>query len=203
MTSKIIEIKPLTRVEGEGAITIKIVNNKLEDVKITVLETPRFYEAFIRGRYFDEVPEITSRICGICYVAHQLTAIKAIEKIFEVNVDEEVRKLRKLLAYGGWIQSHALHLFFLALPDYFGLHDAFSFIKDAKLREVLQLGLKLRRIGNLIVEKLSGRSTHPITPTIGGFSNLPKPEILTCSPFSKEVLISSKKSSTISWGDLK
>ncbi|MHA1594115.1 MAG: Ni/Fe hydrogenase subunit alpha [Candidatus Baldrarchaeia archaeon] len=170
---KVISIEPLTRVEGEGHLRLVMENGKIKEVSLIIDETPRLFEAFLVGRKYDEVHEIASRICGICYVAHQITALRAVEKAIGVSVTEEIKKLRRFLAFAGWIQSHSLHLAFLALPDYFGHESVFSMLKSPEHKDLVTLGIKLRTLGNKLVEQLGGRWAHPVTCVVGGFSKLP------------------------------
>src|SRR5262245_22986332 len=114
----------LARVEGEGAMEVRVRDGQVEDVKLRIYEPPRFFEAFLRGRRFTEVPDITARICGICPVAYQMSSIAAMEDACGVEVGEEVRALRRLLYCGEWIESHALHMFMLHAPDFLGYANA-------------------------------------------------------------------------------
>ena len=111
---------PLARVEGEGALHVRLRGGHVEEVRLEIFEPPRFFEAFLRGRAFTEVPDITARICGICPVAYQVSSMAAMEDACGVAVPEEVRAMRRLLYCGEWIESHALHVFFLHGPDYLG-----------------------------------------------------------------------------------
>ncbi|MBS7613045.1 Ni/Fe hydrogenase subunit alpha, partial [Candidatus Bathyarchaeota archaeon] len=134
---------------------------------------PRFFEAFMVGRRFDEIAEIASRICGICYVTHQITPVRAIEKILGVEVNDRIKLLRRLIAIGGIISSHALHVYLLALPDVLKLPNSFSI--DPKL---LVKALKLKGLGDKIVEIVGGRAVHPVTIVVGGFTYAPPKEKL-------------------------
>ena len=116
----------LARVEGEGAMFVRIEDGRVTDVKLKIYEPPRFFEAFLRGRAFTEAPDITARICGICPVAYQMSAVQAMEQICGVEVDGQLRALRRLLYCGEWIESHALHVFMLHAPDFLGYDSASS-----------------------------------------------------------------------------
>ena len=169
---KRIKVDYIARVEGQGALDIKFSNGKVEELKLQIYEPPRFFEAFLIGRGFDEVHELTSRICGICHCAHQITALQAVENAIGVTVSQQTKDLRKLLALGGIIQSHALHLYFLAAPDYLGYESAISMIPDRL--PLVKRGLELKKLGNDIVELIGGRAIHPVTAMINGFTALPK-----------------------------
>jgi len=171
MKDKAIKVDYLARVEGEGALYIKVKNGYVVDVKVKIFEPPRFFEAFLRGRSFREVPDITARICGICPVAYQMSSIHAIEGIFGVKVTEQIRMLRRLIYCGEWIESHALHIFMLHLPDFLGYDDVIQMAKDYP--DTVQKALRLKKIGNEIIRILGGREIHPINLKVGGFYKLP------------------------------
>ncbi|HET8950476.1 MAG TPA: Ni/Fe hydrogenase subunit alpha, partial [Solirubrobacteraceae bacterium] len=134
---------------------------------------PRFFEAFLRGRAFTEVPDITARICGICPVAYQVSSIAAMEDVCGVAVPEEVRALRRLLYCGEWIESHALHVFFLHGPDYLGYDSAFAMARDH--RGIVERALQLKKAGNGLMRVVGGREIHPVNVRVGGFYRAPAP----------------------------
>jgi sulfhydrogenase subunit alpha len=171
MRSKTIKVDMLARVEGEGGLTVKVKDGKVTDVKFTVFEPPRFFEAFLRGRSYDDVIDIVARICGICPVAYQMSAAHAIEDAFGVTVTEELRQLRRLLYCGEWIESHALHVFFLHAPDFLGYQDAIAMARDHL--PVVQQALRLKKTGNDVVALVGGREIHPISVRVGGFYKVP------------------------------
>ena len=171
MKSKTIKVNYLARVEGEGALYVKIKDNSVVDVKLKIFEPPRFFEAFLRGRNFSEVPDITARICGICPIAYQMSAVHAMEDAFGVKVDGQLRVLRRLIYCGEWIESHALHIYMLHAPDFLGYADAIQMAKDYP--EIVKRGLQLKKIGNEIVALLGGREIHPINVRVGGFYKVP------------------------------
>jgi coenzyme F420-reducing hydrogenase alpha subunit len=180
MNSITIKVDYLARVEGEGALLVKIKDNKVKDVKFKIFEPPRFFEAFLRGRHFTEAPDITARICGICPVAYQMSSIHAIENILGVKIEGELRELRRLLYCGEWIESHALHIFLLHAPDFLGYEDAIQMAADHP--DTVRKGLELKKTGNDIVKLLGGREVHPINVRIGGFYKIPaKSEFLLIS----------------------
>ena len=172
MKSSTIKVDYLARVEGEGSIQVKIKGGEVAEVKFGIFEPPRFFEAFLRGRRFDEAPDITARICGICPVAYQMSSCHAMEDACGVQVGEPLRSLRRLLYCGEWIESHALHVYLLHAPDFLGYEDAIAMAKDHP-NEVKQ-GLRLKKIGNAIVNVLGGREIHPINVKVGGFYKLPE-----------------------------
>src|SRR5215472_9418766 len=124
MARKTIDVGYLARVEGEGGVRITFDGNTVRDVELRIFEPPRFFEAFLRGRSFTEAPDITARICGICPVAYQMSAVHAMENAFGIKVDGQLRALRRLLYCGEWIESHALHVYMLHAPDFLGYPDA-------------------------------------------------------------------------------
>jgi coenzyme F420-reducing hydrogenase alpha subunit len=151
-TARTIRVDTLARVEGEGAMLIKMAGERVSDVKLRIYEPPRFFEAFLRGRHFSEVPDIVARICGICPIAYQMSAVHAIERALGVHISPEVRMLRRLFYCGEWIESHALHVYMLHAPDFLGYEDAITMAKDHP--EVVQRALRLKKIGNHLVTLL-------------------------------------------------
>jgi coenzyme F420-reducing hydrogenase alpha subunit len=178
MTNKTIKVNYLARVEGEGALDIKIRGGKLKSVKLKIFEPPRFFEAFLRGRDFREAVDITARICGICPVAYELGASYAMEDVCGVKVTGPLRQLRRLIYDGEWIESHVLHMFLLHAPDFLGYEDAIRMAKDHL--ELVQRGLRMKKIGNAVMALLGGREIHPINLRVGGFYKVPtKPQLRT------------------------
>jgi sulfhydrogenase subunit alpha len=177
MKSKTLKVDYLARVEGEGGLQIKISGKKVSDVKFNIFEPPRFFEAFLRGRNYSEAPDITARICGICPVAYQMSSIHAMEDAFGVKIEGPLRSLRRLLYCGEWIESHALHIFMLHAPDFLGYADVIQMAKDHG--PVVQMALKVKKIGNDLVNLIGGREIHPINVRIGGFYKLPTRHELT------------------------
>jgi coenzyme F420-reducing hydrogenase alpha subunit len=169
--SRVIKVDYLARVEGEGALTVKIRDDTVTDVKFRIFEPPRFFEAFLRGRKFHEAPDITARICGICPVAYQMSSCHAMEDAFGVTVGGPLRALRRLIYCGEWIESHALHVYFLHAPDFLGYEDAIRMAKDHG--PVVQQALQLKKLGNDIVTRVGGREIHPINVRVGGFYRVP------------------------------
>ncbi len=156
--SRMIEIKELTRVEGHGKIQVVIEGSQIRDVKMAIFEGPRFFEAFIETVKYDKVPDIMRRICAICTAAHSLASIRTIEKAFDVDVTEQTKLLRDLLIHGEMIESHALHVFMLALPDYLGFPDAIRMV--SKYPKEVRAALMLKKAGNMVHNIVSGREVH-------------------------------------------
>ena len=169
--TRTIKVDTLARVEGEGALLIKLRGERVTDVKLRIYEPPRFFEAFLRGRHYSEAADLTARICGICPVAYQMSAVHAIERALSVRIDPAVRLLRRLFYCGEWIESHALHVYMLHAPDFLGYEDAIQMARDH--RGVVEQALRLKKIGNRIVRLLGGREIHPISAAVGGFHKTP------------------------------
>ncbi|MGB9605708.1 MAG: Ni/Fe hydrogenase subunit alpha, partial [Bryobacteraceae bacterium] len=180
-TTRTIKVDYLARVEGEGALYIKLRGDRVEDVKLKIFEPPRLFEAFLRGRHFMEAPDITARICGICPIAYQMSAAHAIERALGVTVPPAIRLLRRLFYCGEWIESHALHLFLLHAPDFLGYQDALEMAREH--RSIVEQGLRLKKIGNHLVAVMGGREIHPISACVGGFYRVPaREELLALKP---------------------
>jgi coenzyme F420-reducing hydrogenase alpha subunit len=171
LAGKTIRVDTLARVEGEGALYIKFAGERVSDVKLRIYEPPRFFEAFLRGRHFSEAPDITARICGICPIAYQMSAVHAIERALSIRIDPAVRLLRRLFYCGEWIESHALHVYMLHAPDFLGYQDVIGLAKDH--RPAVEKALRLKKIGNHIVQMIGGREIHPISAAVGGFYKVP------------------------------
>lgn len=165
------QVEALTRVEGEGGLIVEIHDGAVHDVRLRIFEPPRFFESFLRGRAFTEPPDITARICGICPVAYQMSACQALEAACGVTIDEPLRQLRHLLYCGEWIESHVLHIHLLHAPDFLGYPSGIAMAADH--RDELQRGLRLKKIGNEIVEVVGGRAVHPVNVKVGGFYKVP------------------------------
>ncbi len=171
-----IKIDHIAKIEGHAGFVADIVNGNVTKARLNVLEGARLLEGILRGRSFEEASQITARICGICPVVHTLTSIKALEAAFGVSPGQQTVLLRQLLMMGQLLNSHALHLFFFSLSDFFGIKDDIVLIKKhpAKTREALLV----REFGNRIIEAIGGRSIHPLTPTVGGFKKWPQKNVL-------------------------
>lgn len=164
----------LARVEGEGALEITISNNCIESLQLKIFEPPRLFEKLLEGRDYTEILDIVARICGICPVAYQMSATQAIENCFNVSQNEWISNMRRVFYCGEWIESHSLHIHFLAAPDFLGFKSAFDMAN--KYPDVLKRGLRLQAIGNALVRLLGGRSVHPVGACVGGFYKPPSLE---------------------------
>lgn len=171
-------VDPLTRVEGHGRVELLLEDGRLHDVKVRLLEAPRLFESLVVGRRYDEVPDLVCRICAICSAAHKLTSLQALEKAMAITVTPIAATLRELLLLGGHIQSHALHLFCLILPDLRGTPDIVELLRQND--PLAKAGLELKAFGNLIQKIAGGRVIHPVNPVFGGVAYRPgKAEIET------------------------
>jgi coenzyme F420-reducing hydrogenase alpha subunit len=168
---QVLRVDTLARVEGEGAMHVRVTEGQVTDVELRIFEPPRFFEAFLRGRAWTEPPDITARICGICPVAYQMSACLAIEDACGVTVPDEVRLMRRLLYCGEWIESHALHVYLLHAPDFLGYQSAIDMARDHP--DVVERGLRLKKAGNAIMTVVGGRSIHPVNVRVGGFYRYP------------------------------
>ncbi len=166
-----ITVNALTRVEGEGALHVRVNGDQVESVRLSIYEPPRFFEAFLRGRAIEEVPDITARICGICPVAYQMTSVHAIENALGITISPGVRQLRRLLYCAEWIESHVLHIFMLNAPDFFSCQSGIELA--ARFPDRVNAGLRMKKIGNGLLETLGGRAIHPVNVRVGGFYRLP------------------------------
>jgi sulfhydrogenase subunit alpha len=166
----------LARVEGEGAMFLRICDGRVDDVRLRIYEPPRFFEAFLRGRGYREPVDITARICGICPIAYQMSACAAIEDACGVEVSDAIRALRRLIYCGEWIESHALHVFMLHAPDILGYDSAIEMARDH--RGIVEQGLTIKKAGNEILRVVGGREIHPVNVRVGGFYRAPRPREL-------------------------
>ncbi len=171
MTNNLIQVPVLTRVEGEGGVTIRLRNGAIDNVELHIYEPPRLFEALLRGRPLEETPDITARICGICPVAYQMSSVHALEAALGVQITPQIRRLRRLLYCGEWIESHALHMHLLHAPDFFGAPS--GIVLAQRFPEQIQRGLQLKKFGNKMLEVVGGRAIHPVNVRVGGFHRLP------------------------------
>ncbi|MEK7315077.1 MAG: Ni/Fe hydrogenase subunit alpha [Candidatus Eisenbacteria bacterium] len=169
--TRTIKVDALARVEGEGGLTVKVRNGAVTDVELRIYEPPRFFEALLRGRQYAEAPDFTSRICGICPVAYQMSAVHAIERAFGIEIPAGLRELRRLLYCGECIESHVLHVTMLHAPDFLGYESGLHMAKDHPA-EVTR-GLQLKKVGNQLVTAIGGREIHPVSVKVGGFYRVP------------------------------
>lgn len=167
-----IKVDALSRVEGEGGLHVVIQDGQVLHVQLAIYEPPRFFEALLRGRPLEDVPDITARICGICPIAYQMTCVHALERALGVTVSPEIRQLRRLLYCGEWIESHGVHIHLLHIPDFFGCQSSIELAR--KFPAEVNRGLRLKKIGNQLLEILGGRAVHPVNVAVGGFYRVPK-----------------------------
>ncbi|MBC8351139.1 MAG: Ni/Fe hydrogenase subunit alpha [Planctomycetes bacterium] len=172
MTERTIKVTALTRVEGEGGLYIKMQGDAVEDIRLEIYEPPRLFEALLRGRALEEVPDITARICGICPVAYQMSSVHALEAALDVTITPEIRQLRRLLYCGEWIESHALHVYLLNAPDFLGFESGLEMAEQ--FPDEVNRGLRMKKHGNQLLEVLGGRAIHPINVAVGGFYRAPR-----------------------------
>jgi coenzyme F420-reducing hydrogenase alpha subunit len=174
--TRTIRVAAMTRVEGEGALHIRLQDGQIDEVRLNIFEPPRLFEALLRGRALEDVPDITARICGICPVAYQMSSVHALEAALGVQVSPELHRLRRLLYCGEWIESHALHVHLLHAPDFLGYESSLTLAKDYP--DEVSRGLRLKKHGNQLLDVLGGRAVHPVNVAVGGFYKLPRREEL-------------------------
>jgi sulfhydrogenase subunit alpha len=162
----------LTRVEGEGSLKLRVRDGEVLEARLKIFEAPRYFERLVVGRSGDEVLDIVARICGICPIAYQMSAVHAFEDLYGIQVSPEVRALRRILYCGEWIQSHALHIYLLHAPDFLGYPSALAMAADH--RALVEQGLALKKTGNAVIATLGGRAVHPVSVRVGGFSRVPR-----------------------------
>jgi len=168
-----IHVPVLARVEGEGALDLRIDDGAITQLRLRIFEPPRYFEKFLEGRHYSEIPDLVARICGICPVAYQVTAAQALEKLYGVELSPWARAMRRVFYCGEWIQSHSLHIHLLAAPDFFGCNSAIELAKIAP--EAVRRGLRIQALGNELMDLFGARSVHPVGVRIGGFHGAPAP----------------------------
>ena len=166
-----IRVPVLARVEGEGALSLRVRAGRIEELRLAIYEPPRLFEKFLEGRDFEEVPDIVARICGICPAAYQMSAVHALERLFGCDPGPWVRRMRRLLYCGEWIESHSLHIHLLAAPDFLGYASVPEMARE--FPDEVRRGLRLQALGNEIMALLGGRSVHPVGVCVGGFYSAP------------------------------
>lgn len=168
---KNIKVPALARVEGEGGLYIGLENGQAVEIRLDIYEPPRFFEGFLKDRFLQEVPDITARICGICPVAYQMSAVYALENALGVKISPQVRALRRLMYCSEYIESHALHIYMLQAPDLLGKESVLEVAAEAP--DVVKTALRLKKIGNELLKAIGGRSVHPVNVCVGGFYSWP------------------------------
>lgn len=177
-TSREIIVGYLARSEGESGFRVRVADGQPVEVELRVFEPPRLFEAFLVGRTYEELTDLTARVCGICPVAYQMSSVHAVESAFGVRVGGQLRRLRRLFYCGEWIESHTLSIYLLSAPDFLGYGSAFAMARQHE--KELRRGLALRRLGNDIIALLGGREIHPVSARPGGFTRVPtKAELAT------------------------
>ncbi len=170
-TTREIRTDYLARVEGEGAMLVRVRGDEVEEVQFKIFEPPRFFEALLRGRQFTEAPDITARICGICPIAYIASSANAMEDVCGVELPEQVRLLRRLVYCGEWIESHVLHTAMLHAPDFLGYDGAVELARDH--RDIVEMALRLKKAGNTVMDVVGGRAVHPVNLRVGGMYRSP------------------------------
>ncbi len=165
-----INIENVTRVEGHGDIVVNVTNGQLEKCELRVTESPRFFEAMLRGRPWQDAVHITSRICGICSAGHTTASIRAMENALGVKASEQTKLLRRLMMHGEYLQSHYLHVLFLAAPDFLGVGSVIPLVGTHP--DVVKMALRLKRMSNDICGAVGGRHINPIALRVGGFTKI-------------------------------
>jgi coenzyme F420-reducing hydrogenase alpha subunit len=172
-----VRVRHLARVEGHGNIVIDVRNGRLEECRLEIVEAPRFFEAMIKGRRYYEIAHITCRICGICSVGHTSASLRATEAAFGVTPSEQTLRLRRAILDAEFLQSHVLHLYFLAAPDFFGVGSVIPLVGSHPV--IVQRALALKRLANEACAVIGGRHIHPVSLVPGGFTRLPTEGELT------------------------
>ena len=176
MDKLFLDVHHVTRVEGHGNIVIDVREGEIKELKLEIVESPRFFEAMLLDRHAFSAPHITCRICGICSISHSCSSLKAVEEAMGMELSDYSSSLRHLMLYGEILQSHILHAFFLALPDFFNAPDTFSLMSSHP--DAVKAGLSLKKMANLICGVGAGRHIHPISMVPGGFASYPSREAL-------------------------
>lgn len=172
-----IHLKDITKIEGHATLDVTVRDKEVKSVKFAVTENRRFFENLVTGQSYKDIPGIVGRICGFCSIAHMLASIHAIEDAFNVAPSTQTLLLRELLAHAGLLKSHALHIYFLALPDYLGKESALDF--NAREHEYIHQALRLKRTGTDMLKAIGRRGLHSLPLRPGGFSALPTKEELS------------------------
>jgi sulfhydrogenase subunit alpha len=171
-----VDVHHITRVEGHGNIKVNVTNGELQECKLEIVEAPRFFEAMLKGRHYDESALITSRICGICSVGHQMASLTATEDAFGIEISEQERLLRNLMNCGEYFESHVLHVYFLAVPDFVGAKSVFPLVNTHK--DVVVQALKLKKLGHEVGDMIGGRLIHSMATNVKAMTKIPTPAML-------------------------
>jgi coenzyme F420-reducing hydrogenase alpha subunit len=186
----------MSRVEGEGRFRVVVRGDEVVSAELSIFEAPRFFERLVVGRHPDEVLDMVARICGICPVAYQMTAVEAFERLFGVELDPQVRQLRRLFYWGEWLQSHALHIYLLHAPDFLGYDSALDMARDH--RRIVERGLALKQAGVDLMKLIGGRAVHPVALRVGGFYRVPsRAQVRAVLPVLEQALADAQE--TVRW----
>ena len=166
-----VNVHHLTRVEGHGNIVVDVVNGELKQCDLQIVETPRFFEAMLRDKSFNDASHITSRICGICAVGHATASLRATEAALGVELSEQTKLLRRLNFLGEILDSHVLHAYMLVAPDFLGVHSVIPLANSAP--DVVKRALRMKKLAGDLCQAIAGRHTHPIAMVVGGFTHFP------------------------------
>ena len=189
-------VDSMSRVEGEGRLKVVVRGDEVVSAELSIFEAPRFFERLVVGRQPDEVLDIVARICGICPVAYQMTAVEGFERLFGVRLDPQVRQLRRLFYWGEWLQSHALHIYLLNAPDFLGYDSAIEMARDH--RRIVERGLALKGAGVHLLTLVGGRAVHPMGMRVGGFYRVPsRAQVRALLPELEQALVDAQE--TVKW----
>lgn len=177
MTDITINVEHIARVEGHGNVVMSVRDGRIKELRLEIVESPRFFEVMLQGRPWHEVPHIVARICGICAASHTLASLRAVEDAFKLVPSPQTVLLRKLLLYGEFLQSHLLHVYFLVAPDFFRVDSVIPLASTHP--EVVKRALRMKMLANELCAVVGGRHIHPVTPVPGGFTRLPSEPELT------------------------
>ncbi len=189
-------VNSMSRVEGEGRLKVVVRGDEVVRAELSIFEAPRFFERLVVGREPDEVLDMVARICGICPVAYQMTAVEGFERLFDITLDPSVRQIRRLFYWGEWLQSHALHIYLLNAPDFLGYDSAIDMARDH--RQIVERGLALKKAGVHLLELIGGRAVHPVSLRVGGFTRVPsRSEMRAMLPELEQALKDAQE--TVKW----
>ncbi len=189
-------VDSMSRVEGEGRLKVIVRGDEVVKAELSIFEAPRFFERLVVGREPDQVLDMVARICGICPVAYQMTATEGFERLFEIELDPQVRQLRRLFYWGEWLQSHALHIYLLNAPDFLGYDSAIDMARDH--RKIVERGLSLKQAGVDLLTLIGGRAVHPVGMRVGGFYRVPtRSQARALLPQLEQALLDAQE--TVKW----
>jgi sulfhydrogenase subunit alpha len=171
-----IDVHHLARIEGHGDIRVRVENGAVKEARWDVVETPRFFEVMLKGKHYTSAGILTARICGICSIGHCLASLRATEDALGVMIPETAAKLRLLAKHGETLQSHLLHVLFLAAPDYLGVPSVLPLVETHP--DVVKIAARLKGLANRLCDTVAGRTTHPVSLQVGGVAVMPAREKL-------------------------